>query len=206
MTSEARRFEALCEHAEEKQGGDGGPIPMVMVSDDIFDDVLAKLRRKCPAFTGRNDGTNNRWIMKPDNFGFPSCFVDGVTKSLIPRRVYSGNTSVVPMNRFHQEEERLRMSFHQYGGWLYSSDGQTPIGKWFQSVDGVRVPLYFEDRHSSIDKAADTCAYPACNSIAKKLCSRCFGVRYCSVDHQRRDWAFHKNVCAHLIAKVNNDD
>lgn len=37
-----------------------------------------------------------------------------------------------------------------------------------------------------------------CNVPATKMCGRCMMVRYCSVEHQAKDWPDHKTRCADL--------
>jgi len=40
-----------------------------------------------------------------------------------------------------------------------------------------------------------TCAYPSCHEIGTKACSNCRIARYCSKEHQKIDWKFHKKIC-----------
>lgn len=43
--------------------------------------------------------------------------------------------------------------------------------------------------------SVDTCTCFVCGESASSVCSKCKGVRYCNVDHQRSDWSRHKLTC-----------
>ncbi|XP_058462124.1 SET domain-containing protein SmydA-8 [Malaya genurostris] len=45
---------------------------------------------------------------------------------------------------------------------------------------------------------------PVCNQSAKKRCSGCSLVYYCSVEHQKQDWKNHKHVCHPF--KISSDE
>ena len=41
-----------------------------------------------------------------------------------------------------------------------------------------------------------SCGFPGCTQPAPLKCSRCKEVRYCSKEHQKTHWKFHKKLCA----------
>ena len=53
---------------------------------------------------------------------------------------------------------------------------------------------------------AKTCALEGCEAEGVKplggCCAQCLSVSYCSKDHQRRDWARHKETCKRIALSI----
>ncbi|GMH58370.1 hypothetical protein TrST_g998 [Triparma strigata] len=48
-----------------------------------------------------------------------------------------------------------------------------------------------------------SCGFPGCTEPAPLMCSRCKEVRYCSKEHQKTHWKFHKKLCAPPGEKIS---
>ena len=42
--------------------------------------------------------------------------------------------------------------------------------------------------------------------VRGQVCSKCKLVKYCSAEHQRKDWEEHRRLCVKPVQTVNSDD
>ncbi|GMH54923.1 hypothetical protein TL16_g01782 [Triparma laevis f. inornata] len=56
-------------------------------------------------------------------------------------------------------------------------------------------PSQSSSKPAAAAKPAPYCAFPGCKVPPTKTCSRCKETQYCSREHQKEHWRFHKKIC-----------
>ena len=47
----------------------------------------------------------------------------------------------------------------------------------------------------NILRLRNICRFANCHNLATQMCTRCYAVVYCSIEHQRNDWKVHQKEC-----------
>jgi hypothetical protein len=187
---------------ELKLAAEKGFVNAVGVEDAEFEKAVAQFRKSPNSTfrTGRKDGRAHVWRAgsEESNF-FPITEADGKVKILVPLGI-TNSEEKKHLNRFAHVEAGLRDQGFLFNGWIYDAQHNT-IGKTFEK-DGKIEKLFFDDRKTSLDKAAHVCHLRGCEVNTRLLtCSGCRMVKYCGAEHQKQDWETHKVMCAQLRAQ-----
>jgi hypothetical protein len=188
---------------ELKAAAEKGFVNVVGVEDAAFEKAVAQFHKSPNStyHTGRKDGRDHVWRAgnEESNF-FPITEADGKVKILVPLSL-TRDMGTKPTNRFTHVEAGLRDQGFQFKEWIYDAeDKRKPVGKVFEK-DGKIEKLFFDDRETSLDKAARVCHLRGCEVNTRLLtCSGCKMVKYCGAEHQAQDWAHHKQTCK-LLAR-----
>jgi hypothetical protein len=171
-------------------------IPLVMVSDCVYDHIMICLRRGDEyVYTGRADGTDRRVFLQDD------LIVDG-HGSLIISRTMKKNVFSTPVRTTNRADEKEREGLDGGFGedwiflhWNYDADGR-PNRKIFKhKTTGEVRKIKYNQKDLNRAPRNQLCGADECSNHTTKQCIRCKTIHYCSVKCQKSHWHLHKPMC-----------
>jgi len=156
-------------------------------------------------FSKQPEGANlvavhSRRLAAKDPFpnGVDASTVGEVCQFLATLIVLQGTESIAPEDRTALAQ-RLREWKREYTRtFAAETSGRCLTLLNTSSADNVMITRTIK---AKLDKGVENCNSPECNVTVRNngaellQCSRCKSVRYCGVEHQRKDWPEHKQIC-----------
>jgi ankyrin repeat protein len=158
-------------------------------SSDLSDEHISKSRNKPPSFFSTGKRSQSKKSSKVYSGSSPNHSAVTVENLLNPR--VSSEDEII--------RNFLASDFEIYDGKKdeeinIKSERQAEIRSETNSIHEAEIKNQEELEDNSFKRI---CAWSDCDNVSteRRLCSRCLGVYYCSIDHQKKDYDFHKDFC-----------